>query len=206
MAGTAILLVILAIVSTLIWLVRTLLRPPPVAAALEDPGRGAHEAVRSPDRERGPAGLHPDACRCGGSSRPRRSPWNRPTRRSRSPARRVLWAVQAGLVLAAGGIGLLVVSWRTPPEVAQAISVIGVSRPRSGNWLRPVAGSRSCCRSGSGSLSGPRLRVADRPIGGSIVHDARPVTMRVSLTKAAGGLTGHRARAGRVPRVAGTRC
>ena len=125
MAGTAILLVILAIVSTLIWLVRTLLdhrrwlrlskiqvevhtklfdrltANEDLLAYIQTPaGRRFLEAA--------PIAMEPADSALG------------------SPARRVLWAVQAGLVLAAGGIGLLVVSWRTPPEVAQAISVIGV--------------------------------------------------------------------------------
>jgi hypothetical protein len=40
--------------------------------------------------------------------------------------RRVLWAVQAGLVLAAGGGGVLFVSGHVDPEVAQPLFAIGV--------------------------------------------------------------------------------
>jgi hypothetical protein len=40
--------------------------------------------------------------------------------------KRVLWAVQAGLVLAAGGFGVLFVSGHVDPEVAQPLFAIGV--------------------------------------------------------------------------------
>jgi hypothetical protein len=40
--------------------------------------------------------------------------------------RRVLWAVQAGLVLAAGGVGVLFVSQHVDPEVTQPLFAIGV--------------------------------------------------------------------------------
>ena len=125
MAGTAVFLVFLAIVSTLVWLVRTLLdyrrwlrlskiqvdvhtklfdrltANEDLLAYIQTPaGRRFLEAA--------PITMEPADSAFG------------------SPARRVLWAVQAGLVLAAGGIGLLVVSSTTPPEVGQAISVIGV--------------------------------------------------------------------------------
>jgi hypothetical protein len=47
-----------------------------------------------------------------------------------APIGRILWAVQGGLVLVAGGIGLVVVSYQVPEEAAQplhALGVIGVS-------------------------------------------------------------------------------
>jgi hypothetical protein len=43
-----------------------------------------------------------------------------------APLRRVLWAVEAGLVLAAGGAGLLFVSFRVIPQVAEPLFAIGV--------------------------------------------------------------------------------
>jgi hypothetical protein len=42
-----------------------------------------------------------------------------------SPARRVLWAVQAGLVLGAGALGLIFVSRGVPEEIAQAVRAVG---------------------------------------------------------------------------------
>ena len=43
-----------------------------------------------------------------------------------APLSRVLWSVQAGVVLALGGIGLLFVSRRVVPEIAQGLSAIGI--------------------------------------------------------------------------------
>jgi hypothetical protein len=43
-----------------------------------------------------------------------------------APLRRILWAVEAGLVLAAGGTGLLFVSNRVIVEVGQPLYVLGV--------------------------------------------------------------------------------
>jgi hypothetical protein len=43
-----------------------------------------------------------------------------------APIRRILWAVEAGFVLAAAGIGLLFVSGRVIPDAAQPIYVFGV--------------------------------------------------------------------------------
>ena len=43
-----------------------------------------------------------------------------------APLSRVLWSVQAGLVLALGGLGLLVVSARAVPEVGQGLWAIGI--------------------------------------------------------------------------------
>ena len=43
-----------------------------------------------------------------------------------APLSRVLWSVQAGVVLALGGIGLLFVSRRAIPEIAQGLSAIGI--------------------------------------------------------------------------------
>ena len=43
-----------------------------------------------------------------------------------APLSRVLWSVQAGLVLALGGLGMLVVSARAIPEVAQGLWAIGI--------------------------------------------------------------------------------
>jgi len=42
-----------------------------------------------------------------------------------SPVRRVLWAVQAGLVLGAGALGLIFVSRGVPEEIAQAVRAVG---------------------------------------------------------------------------------
>ena len=38
----------------------------------------------------------------------------------------MLWSVQAGVVLALGGIGLLFISRRAIPEIAQGLSAIGI--------------------------------------------------------------------------------
>jgi hypothetical protein len=43
-----------------------------------------------------------------------------------APLSRVLWSVQAGVVLALGGVGLLVVSRRTIPEIAEGLSAMGI--------------------------------------------------------------------------------
>ena len=43
-----------------------------------------------------------------------------------APLNRILWSVQAGVVLALGGIGLLVISRRTVPEVAGPVMAIGI--------------------------------------------------------------------------------
>lgn len=43
-----------------------------------------------------------------------------------APVSRILWSVQAGVVLAVGGLGLLFVSRRVIPEVAEALWVFGV--------------------------------------------------------------------------------
>ena len=43
-----------------------------------------------------------------------------------APLRRILWAVEAGLVLAAGGIGLIFVSGRVVADVREPLFVIGV--------------------------------------------------------------------------------
>ena len=43
-----------------------------------------------------------------------------------APLRRILWAVEAGFVLMAGGVGLQYVSGRTPEEVAPMMFAIGV--------------------------------------------------------------------------------
>ena len=43
-----------------------------------------------------------------------------------APLSRVLWSVQAGVVLALGGVGLLFISRRAIPDIAQGLSAIGV--------------------------------------------------------------------------------
>ncbi len=43
-----------------------------------------------------------------------------------APVSRILWSVQAGVVLAVAGLGLLFVSGRVIPEVAEALWVFGV--------------------------------------------------------------------------------
>jgi hypothetical protein len=43
-----------------------------------------------------------------------------------APISRILWSFQAGIVLAVAGLGLLFVSGRVQPEVAQGLSVMGV--------------------------------------------------------------------------------
>ncbi|MET0213022.1 MAG: hypothetical protein ABW292_08470 [Vicinamibacterales bacterium] len=49
-----------------------------------------------------------------------------PTRPMGAPLGRILWSVQAGVVLAAAGLGLLFVSGRVVDEVAQPLFAIGV--------------------------------------------------------------------------------
>ena len=43
-----------------------------------------------------------------------------------APLARILWSVQGGLVLLAGGIGLLVISGRVANDVSQPIQALGV--------------------------------------------------------------------------------
>jgi hypothetical protein len=43
-----------------------------------------------------------------------------------APLNRILWSVQAGVVLALGGVGLLYISSRTVPEVAGPVMAIGI--------------------------------------------------------------------------------
>jgi len=43
-----------------------------------------------------------------------------------APLSRVLWSVQAGVVLALGGVGMLIVSRRAIPDIAQGLSAIGI--------------------------------------------------------------------------------
>ena len=43
-----------------------------------------------------------------------------------APLNRVLWSVQAGVVLALGGIGLLFISRRVIPDIAQGLWAIGI--------------------------------------------------------------------------------
>jgi hypothetical protein len=43
-----------------------------------------------------------------------------------APLNRILWSVQAGVVLALGGIGMLIISRRTVPEVAGPVMAIGI--------------------------------------------------------------------------------
>ena len=43
-----------------------------------------------------------------------------------APLNRVLWSVQAGVVLALGGIGLLFISSRAIPDIAQGLWAIGI--------------------------------------------------------------------------------
>jgi hypothetical protein len=43
-----------------------------------------------------------------------------------APLSRVLWSVQAGVVLALGGVGMLIVSSRAIPDIAQGLSAIGI--------------------------------------------------------------------------------
>jgi hypothetical protein len=53
-------------------------------------------------------------------------PVEAPVRPIGSPFGRILWSVQAGMVLVAGGFGLLFVSGRVIEEVAQVIFAVGV--------------------------------------------------------------------------------
>jgi len=43
-----------------------------------------------------------------------------------APLNRVLWSVQAGVVLALGGVGMLMISRRAIPEMEQGLSAIGI--------------------------------------------------------------------------------
>ena len=43
-----------------------------------------------------------------------------------APINRVLWSMQAGVILGAGGLGLVVVSWISDKDIAPALSGIGV--------------------------------------------------------------------------------
>jgi hypothetical protein len=43
-----------------------------------------------------------------------------------APVSRILWSVQLGIVLAVGGIGLMLVSGRVLPEVAEVLSIFSV--------------------------------------------------------------------------------
>lgn len=49
-----------------------------------------------------------------------------PSRPLAAPVSRILWSVQAGVVLALGGLGLLFVSTRVIPEIGEALWVFGV--------------------------------------------------------------------------------
>jgi hypothetical protein len=53
-------------------------------------------------------------------------PVEHPTRPVGAPFTRILWSVQAGVVLATGGVGLLYVSGRVIEEVAQVLFAVGV--------------------------------------------------------------------------------
>ena len=43
-----------------------------------------------------------------------------------APLNRILWSVQAGVVLALGGVGMLLISRRTVPEVAGPVMAVGI--------------------------------------------------------------------------------
>jgi hypothetical protein len=43
-----------------------------------------------------------------------------------APVNRILWAVQVGVVIAAGGVGLLLISWNVDKDVAQPMFALGV--------------------------------------------------------------------------------
>jgi hypothetical protein len=49
-----------------------------------------------------------------------------PARSVGAPVSRILWSLQAGIVLAVAGLGLLYVSGRVDPDVAQAVFALGV--------------------------------------------------------------------------------
>ncbi len=49
-----------------------------------------------------------------------------PTPQIAAPINRVLWSMQAGVIVVAGGLGLVMVSWMSEKDVAPALSGIGV--------------------------------------------------------------------------------
>jgi hypothetical protein len=78
-----------------------------------------------------------------------------PARPVGAPLSRILWSVQVGVVLAAGGLGLLFVSNRVIEEVAQPLFVIGV--------LALTVGAGFVVSAGASFLLSRRLGLFDLP-------------------------------------------
>jgi hypothetical protein len=78
-----------------------------------------------------------------------------PARPVGAPLSRILWSVQVGVVLAAGGLGLLFVSNRVIEEVAQPLFVIGV--------LALTVGAGFVVSAGASFLLSRRLGLFDPP-------------------------------------------
>jgi hypothetical protein len=89
-----------------------------------------------------------------------------------APLSRVLWSMQAGVVLALAGCGLLLVSRRAIPEIAQGLSAIGVLALAvgAGFILSAVIAYALSSRLG---LFEQRARVTSDTLAGAILPPAR---------------------------------
>ena len=102
-----------------------------------------------------------------------------------APLNRVLWSVQAGVVLALGGIGLLFISRRVIPDIAQGLSGDRHPRPGARRRVHPVVGNRVSALEPSRSVRSAgierRRRARERglAVGARLIH-ARAV-MRPGL-------------------------
>ena len=94
--------------------------------------------------------------RAAGSSSRRRCRSRPPPRPVGAPFSRILWSVQVGVVLAAGGLGLLFVSGRVIEEVAQPLFAIGV--------LALAVGAGFVVSAGASFLLSRRLGLFEPPV------------------------------------------
>ena len=85
-----------------------------------------------------------------------------PTRSVGAPLSRILWSLQAGVVLAVAGLGILFVSGRVIEEVAQAVFALGV--------LVLALGAGFVVSAAASFLLSRRLGLLDAPTGAARAH------------------------------------
>ena len=85
-----------------------------------------------------------------------------PTRSVGAPLSRILWSLQAGVVLAVAGLGILFVSGRVVEEVAQAVFALGV--------LVLALGTGFVVSAAASFLLSRRLGLLDAPRGAARAH------------------------------------
>jgi hypothetical protein len=92
------------------------------------------------------------------------APAESPARPVGAPLSRILWSIQAGVVLAAGAVGLLFVSGRVIDEIAQPMFAIGV--------LALAVGAGFVVSAAASFLLSRRLGLLETPASGAREHSA----------------------------------